>query len=119
MRQMSSVRPTRGKADNTSGSQKPLFNDWIPVCGFHPGPEPTPAPTTEAVDTSAVATFSVGAQWELWCPLARTDQTLGHHDASARAHVDRRVPPGDRPLGCFSNQNWQQSFGVEVVDTER
>src|SRR5664280_559169 len=61
----------------------------------------------------------VGAQWELWCPLARTDQTLGHHDASARAHVDRRVPPGDRPLGCFSNQNWQQSFGVEVVDTER
>ena len=54
----------------------------------------------------------------MWCPLARTDQTLGHHDASARAHVDRRVPPGDRPLGCFSNQNWQQPFRIEVVDAK-
>jgi hypothetical protein len=69
--------------------------------------------------TRSAIFISVGAQWELWCLLARTDQTLGHHDASARAHVRRRVPPGDRPLGCFSNQNWQQSFGVEVVDTER
>jgi hypothetical protein len=57
MRQMSSVRPTRGKADNPAGSEKPLFNDWLPVCGFHPGPEPTLAPTQEAVDTCAVATL--------------------------------------------------------------
>jgi hypothetical protein len=55
---MSSVRPTRGKADNTIGPMRPLINDWLPVRGFHPGPEPTQAPTSEAVDTSAVATFS-------------------------------------------------------------
>jgi hypothetical protein len=58
MRQMSSVRPTRGQADNLAGPKRPLFNDWLPVCGFHPGPEPTLAPTKEAVDTCAVATPS-------------------------------------------------------------
>jgi len=56
MRQMSSVRPTRGQADNSAGRKRPLFSDWLPVCGFHPGPEPTLAPTKEAVDTCAVAT---------------------------------------------------------------
>jgi hypothetical protein len=56
---MSSVRPTRGKADNSAGSKKPLYSDWLPVCGFHPGPEPTLAPTKEAVDTCAVATPSL------------------------------------------------------------
>ena len=40
-------------------SQKPLHSDWLPVCGFHPGPEPTLAPTLEAVDTCAVATPSL------------------------------------------------------------
>jgi hypothetical protein len=53
---VSSVRPTRGKADNSTGSKKPLHNDWFPVCGFHHGPEPTLAPTKKAVDTCAVAT---------------------------------------------------------------
>lgn len=57
MRTMSSVGPTRGKADNTAGPIRPLFSDWLPVRGFHPGPEPTKAPTKEAVDTSAVQTF--------------------------------------------------------------
>jgi hypothetical protein len=48
---------------------------------------------------------SVGAQWELWRALSRTDQRHSHHDASVRAHVDRRLPRGDRPSCCFSNQN--------------
>ena len=56
MRKMSSVRPTRGKADNPTGPQRPLFNDWLPVCDFHHGPEPTSAPTKQAVDTCAVVT---------------------------------------------------------------
>jgi protein gp37 len=34
----------------------------------------------------------VGAQWELRRALARADQSLGHYDASVRAHVDRRFP---------------------------
>ena len=74
MRQMSSVRPTRGKADNFAGPKRPLFSDWLPVCGFHPGPEPTSAPTSEAVDTCAVAT-----------PL-----DLSHINAFGREHQGRR-----------------------------
>jgi hypothetical protein len=50
----------------------------------------------------------VGAQWELWRALARTDQRLRSYDASEHAHIDRRFPRGDLPSGCFSNQNWQQ-----------
>src|ERR1035437_1038913 len=42
--------------------------------------------------------WGVGAQWELRRALARTDQRLGHYDASMRAHVQRRFPPGDRPF---------------------
>ena len=33
---------------------------------------------------------AVGAQWELRQALAFADQSLGHYDASVRAHVDRR-----------------------------
>src|SRR5450759_2286356 len=40
----------------------------------------------------------VGAQWELRQALAFADQSLGHYDASMRAHVQRRFPPGDRPF---------------------
>jgi hypothetical protein len=35
---------------------------------------------------------AVGAQWKLRRALARADQSLGHYDASVRAHVDRRFP---------------------------
>jgi hypothetical protein len=61
----------------------------------------------------------VGAQWELRRALARTDQRLGHHDASVRAHVDRRFHWGDLPSGCFSNQNRQQPLRIEVLDAKR
>jgi len=62
---------------------------------------------------------AVGAQWELRRALARTDQRLGHYDASMRAHVQRRFPPGDRPSGCFSNEYRQQPLRIEVVDAKR
>jgi hypothetical protein len=51
--------------------------------------------------------------------LARTDQSVGHYDASVRAHVNRRCPPVTAPLGCFSNQDGQQPFGVEIRDAKR
>jgi hypothetical protein len=34
----------------------------------------------------------IGAQWELRCPLARTDQSFGHSDVFVRAHIDRVFP---------------------------
>ena len=60
----------------------------------------------------------VGAQWELRRALARTDQRLGHYDASMRAHVQRRFPPGERPSGSFSNEHRQQPFRIEVLDAK-
>jgi hypothetical protein len=62
---------------------------------------------------------AVGVQWELRRALARTDQHLGHYDASVRAHVDRRFPPGDRSSGSFLNEHGQQPFRIEVLDAER
>jgi hypothetical protein len=35
---------------------------------------------------------TVGAQWELRCPLARKDQRLRLHHPSVRAHLDRLFP---------------------------
>ena len=61
---------------------------------------------------------AVGAQWELRRALARTDQRLGHYDASMRAHVQRRFPPGERPSGSFSNEHRQQPFRIEIVDAK-
>ena len=51
--------------------------------------------------------LSVGMQWELRRALARTDQRLGHYDASMRAHVQRRFPPVTALSGSFSNQKRQ------------
>jgi hypothetical protein len=51
--------------------------------------------------------------------LARADQSLGHYDASVRAHVDRRFPPGDRPSGCLLSQYRQKPLRVEVLDAKR
>jgi hypothetical protein len=42
--------------------------------------------------TSGSISYTVGAQWELRRALARTDQSVGHYDASVRAHVNRRCP---------------------------
>ena len=64
-------------------------------------------------------TRPVGVQWELRRALARTDQCLSHYDASVRAHVDRRFPPGDRSSGSFLNEHGQQPFRIEVLDSER
>ena len=70
--------------------------------------------------TTSIEMFAfVGAQWELRRALSRTDQRFARHEASARAHVDRRLPPSDCPSGCFSNQNRQQSLRIEVVDAKR
>ena len=43
----------------------------------------------------------LGVQWELRGAVARTDQRLGHYDASVRAHVDGRVSPGDALQAAF------------------
>src|ERR1035441_7907721 len=61
-----------------------------------------------------ISTWGVGAQWELRLVLARTDQRFARHEASVRAHVDRDLSQVDLPSGCFSNQNWQLPFRVEV-----
>jgi hypothetical protein len=62
---------------------------------------------------------AVGMQWELRRALARTDQSVGHYDASVRAHVDRRFPRVMAVLGCFSNQQRQQPLRIEVLDAKR
>src|SRR5664279_3692694 len=43
----------------------------------------------------------VGAQWELRCPLAPTDQRFRHRSRTLRAHVDGRVSPGDALQAAF------------------
>jgi hypothetical protein len=62
------------------------------------------------VATARVPGPIVGAQWELRRAMARTDQRFGHSDIFVRAHVDRRLPRGDRPSGCFSSQHRQHPF---------
>ena len=57
---------------------------------------------------------AVGAQWELRRALARTDQRLGHYDASMRAHVQRRFPPVTALSGCFSRQHLQQPVRTSI-----
>ena len=41
---------------------------------------------------------------------ARTDQCLGHYDASVRAHVDGRVSPGDALQAAFRTSTGSSSF---------
>jgi hypothetical protein len=57
----------------------------------------------------------LGAQWELRRALARADQSLGHYDASVRAHVDRRFPRVSALLGSLSNEHGQHPLGVDKV----
>src|SRR5450830_289167 len=56
------------------------------------------------IEMFKVSKDPVGAQWELLRALARTDQSVGHYDASLRAHVNRRCPRVTALLGCFSNE---------------
>jgi hypothetical protein len=63
--------------------------------------------------------LTVGAQWELRRPLARTDQRLGGRDTLVRAHVDRRSPPVIALLGCFSNEQRQKPLRIEILDAKR
>ena len=60
----------------------------------------------------------VGAQWELrraWRAQTSTSPTA----IPPSAYTSTGFPPGDRPSGCFSNQNWQHPLRIEIIDAKR